>query len=128
MKIVYKKKMFKDLNINVEDITYIQDVLMVGHVSNINTNHILIFVGNEIADDKYRLLSMAIDNYYEYIEFQETRRNAVDARIYSIWAIIIATASLILACVDILLNITRLQIVLDSSLFASYYQHLTTPF
>jgi hypothetical protein len=98
--IIVKQKLLEALQLSDIDEQYLNTVLLTNETFNINPNHIMVRVSDSSSanhrDWQYRILPTAINSYYEYMELQEARKNATDAKTYSILAIIISTISLIL--------------------------------
>ncbi len=102
-----------DLSLTKTEIKYLQKLCSNSRGDSPN-DLLLLFMsknkeGEQIIDQKeyiYRLAPNAIFQYLEYIELQEARKNAKQAKTYSITAIIIA---LLIGLAQVILNIKFLQ-------------------
>ncbi len=106
--VIVKQELITRLQISDLEQNFIKQVLEVNDQAHepINQNHIMIRVNtggsSNDRDWQYRILPTALNSYHEYIELKEARRNAVDARKYSICAVILAALSLLAAFIQVI--------------------------
>jgi hypothetical protein len=93
------------LQISDIDQNFVKDYLEFNGLGQITTNHIIartnMGASQNPKDWQYRLLPSAIDSYYDYLELKEARKNAKDAKWFSIAALIVSVLSLLVAVFQI---------------------------